>query len=85
MWSSSVDPEAIRVGLERQLALLTLVVEHLQTAAADASPLVSDDWRGPAAEAAAAFLSDLRDGLRAAADEADDLARTLRVTIATLS
>jgi hypothetical protein len=74
MWSSSVDPEAIRVGLERQLALLTLVVEHLQTAAADASPLVSDDWRG-----------DLRDGLRAAADEADDLARTLRVTIATLS
>lgn len=80
-----VDPVAVRAGLERQLALLTLVVEHLQTAAADASPLVSDDWRGPSAEAAAAFLSDLRGGLRAAADEADDLARSLRVTIAMLS
>lgn len=80
-----VDPVAIRAGLERQLALLTLVVEHLQTAAVDASPLVSDDWRGPAAEAAAAFLSDLRGDLRAAADEADDLARTLRLNIAMLS
>jgi hypothetical protein len=80
-----VDPVAIRAGLERQLALLTLVVEHLQAAAADASPLVSDDWRGPAADAAAAFLSDLREGLRASADEADDLVRTLRMNIAMLS
>jgi hypothetical protein len=80
-----VDPAAIRAGLERQLALLTPVVEHLQSAAADANPLISDDWRGPAAEAAAAFLLDLRAGLRAAADEADDVVRILRFNIATLS
>jgi hypothetical protein len=79
-----VDPVAIRAGLERQLALLTPVVEHLR-AAAHANPLVSDDWRGPAAEAAAAFLVDLRAGLRTAADEADDVVRTLRFNIASLS
>lgn len=79
-----VDPVAIRAGLERQVALLTPVVEHLR-AAADANPLVSDDWRGPAAEAAAAFLLDLRAGLRTAADEADDVVRTLRFNIASLS
>jgi hypothetical protein len=79
-----VDPVAIRAGLERQVALLTPVVEHLQ-AAAGANPLVSDDWRGPAAEAAAAFLLDLRAGLRTAADEADDVVRTLRFNIASLS
>ncbi len=80
-----VDPAAIRAGLERQLALLTPVVEHLQTSAAEANPLVTDDWRGPAADAAANFLTDLRAGLRAAADEADDVVRTLRITIAQLS
>jgi hypothetical protein len=80
-----VDPAAIRAGLERQLALLTPVVEHLQSAAADANPLISDEWHGPAAEAAATFLLDLRAGLRAAADEADDVVRILRFNIATLS
>ena len=85
MSPAPVDPVAIRAGLERQVALLTLVVEHLESAATDANPLVSDDWRGPAAEAAAAFLLDLRAGLRAAADEADDIVRTLRLHIATLS
>ncbi|HWH97531.1 MAG TPA: hypothetical protein VNS80_04120 [Pseudolysinimonas sp.] len=80
-----VDPVAIRAGLERQLALLTPVVEHLQSAAVDAAPLVSADWRGPAAEAAADFLADLRAGLRGAADEADDVVRTLRLNIALLS
>jgi hypothetical protein len=79
-----VDPVAIRAGLERQLALLTPVVEHLR-AAADSNPLVSDGWRGPAAEAAAAFLVDLRAGLRTAADEADDVVRTLRFNIASRS
>jgi hypothetical protein len=80
-----VDPVTIRAGLERQLALLAPVVEHLQSAAADESPLVSDEWRGPAAEAATAFLVDLRSGLRAAAGEADDVARMLRLNIALLS
>jgi hypothetical protein len=80
-----VDPVAIRLGLERQLALLTPVVEHLQAAAVDAAPLIADDWRGPAADAAAAFLTDLRAGLRAAADEADDMVRILRFNIASLS
>lgn len=79
-----VDPAAIRAGLERQVALLTPVVEHLETAAG-ANPLVSDDWRGPAADAAAAFLLDLRSGLRAAADETSDVVRTLRFNIASLS
>lgn len=80
-----VDPVAIRAGLERQLALLTPVVEHLQSSAAEANPLVSADWRGPAADAAAAFIADLRSGLRTAADEADDVMRTLRLNIALLS
>jgi hypothetical protein len=80
-----VDPVAVRTGLERQLALLTLVVEHLQTEAADANPIVSADWRGPAAEAAATFVVELRAGFRAAADEADDVLRTLRLNIALLS
>jgi hypothetical protein len=80
-----VDPVAIRAGLERQLALLTLVVEHLQAEAADANPLVSADWRGPAADAAATFIAELRAGLRTAADEADDVLRTLRLNIALLS
>lgn len=85
MSPAPVDPVAIRAGLERQLALLTPVVEHLQTAAAEANPLVADEWRGPAADAAAEFLGDLRAGLRAAADEADDVVRTLRLNIALLS
>jgi hypothetical protein len=80
-----VDPAAIRAGLERQLALLTLVVEHLQSCAADANPLVADEWRGPAAEAATTFLADLRSGLREAADEAHDVVRLLRLEIAQLS
>lgn len=80
-----VDPAAIRAGLERQLALLTPVVEHLEIAAAETNPLVDDEWRGPAADAAATFLTDLRSGLRAAAEEADDVVRTLRLNIALLS
>lgn len=80
-----VDPVVIRAGLERQLALLTPVVEHLEVSAAEANPLVAAEWRGPAAEAAAAFLVDLRAGLRAAAEEADDVVRTLRFNIASLS
>lgn len=82
---SPVDPVATRAGLERQLALLAPVVEHLRAAALDVSPLVSEDWRGPAAEAAEGFLADLRAGLRGAADEADDIVRTLRLNIALLS
>lgn len=80
-----VDPVAIRAGLERQFVLVTLVVQHLQSAAADANPLVSEEWRGPAAEAAAAFVAELRTGLSAAAAEADDVARTLQLNIALLS
>lgn len=80
-----VDPVAIRAGLERQLLLLAPVAEHLRAAAADAHPLVADQWRGPAADAATAFLADLRAGLRTAADEAGDAVRTLRLNIALLS
>lgn len=80
-----VDPAATRVCLERQLMLMTPVVEHLQDSAVDANPLVSAEWRGPAADAAAVFIAELRAGLRAAADEADDLVRNLRLNIALLS
>lgn len=82
---SSIDPAAIRAGLERQLALVTPVAEHLLRTSTQADPLIADDWRGPAAESAAAFLAALRADLRVAADEADDVVRTLRLHIAVLS
>jgi hypothetical protein len=82
--SPPVDPAAIRAGLERQLALLHPVTEHLREAAHAPSPLVADDWRGPAAEAAGRFLDELRRELRIAADTTSDEVRRLRVELARL-
>lgn len=79
MTAPSVDPASIRAGLERQLALLAPVAEHLHAAAIGPSPLVADEWRGPAAEAASAFLDELRARLRDAEAATDDVVRTLRV------
>ena len=78
----SVDPVEVRVDLERQLALLLPVVEHLRTAATDAGPLVADEWRGQAADMAARFLAELRSRLRESADAVDDVVRQLRIDIA---
>lgn len=78
----SVDPVEVRIALERQLALLTPVVEHLRAAATDAGPLVADEWRGHAADMAARFLTELRARLGESAEAVDDVVRQLRIDIA---
>lgn len=80
-----VDPAAVRAAYERQLALLIPVVDGLEREAIAPSPLIADDWRGPAAEAAADLLHDLRAGLRDAADAVDDEVRRLRHRVAELT
>jgi len=79
-----VDPAALRAAYERQLAFLVPVVDELEREAIAPSPLLDDDWRGPAAEAAHELLRDLRAGLRDAADAIDDEVRRLRHRIAEL-
>lgn len=73
-----VDPAATRAAYERQYALLVPVVDGLREAAIATSPLVSDEWRGPAAEAARTFVHDLRGGLTEAADAVEDEVRRIR-------
>ena len=73
-----VDPAGVRAAYERQYALLVPVVDGLREAAIATSPLVSDEWRGAAAEAAREFLHDLRRGLTDAADAVEDEARRIR-------
>lgn len=80
-----VDPAALRAAYERQLALLLPVVDELEREATAASPLLSDDWRGPAAAAAADLLRDLRRGLHEAATAVDDEVRRVRHRLAELS
>ncbi len=79
------DPAAIRAVYERQWALLVPVVEGLREAANGASPLLADDWRGAAADAAHEFLRELRAGLHRAADEIDAEARRVRHQILDLT
>jgi len=78
------DPAALRAAYERQLALLVPVADELEREAIAPSPLLDDDWRGPAAEAAHDLLRDLRAGLREAADAVDDEVRRLRHRLAEL-
>ncbi len=73
-----VDPVATRVAYERQYALLVPVVDGLRESSIATSPLVSDEWRGPAAEAARTFVRDLRAGLTEAADAVEDEVRRIR-------
>ena len=80
-----LDPAATRAVYERQWALLVPVVDGLREAAGGPSPLLADDWRGPAADAAHEFLEDLRLGLRRAADAVDDAAAVVRQQILELS
>ncbi len=75
------DP-SLRAALERQLLLLLPVVDHLETEAIAASPLVSADWRGPAADAAERFVADLRQELRSLADAVDHEVRGIRLQLA---
>lgn len=79
-----VDPAALRAAYERQLALLIPVVTELEREAIAPSPLVADDWRGAAADAAQDLLRDLRAGLRDAADAVDDEVRRVRHRLAEL-
>ena len=72
------DPVAVRAVYERQWALLAPVTDDLRLAANGPGPLVADDWRGPAADAAEQFLGELRAGLTRAADEIDAEARWIR-------
>lgn len=76
---TSVDPLGTREALERQIALLAPVIEHLRTAANAPSPMFSDEWRGPAAEAAADFAIELQARLRIAEDAAHDTVRRLQI------
>ena len=64
--------------------LLAPVVDHLREASTAPSPLVAEEWRGPAAENAARFLDELRDELRVAADLALDEVRHVRDRLAAL-
>lgn len=72
------DPDPTRAGLERQLALLAPVAEHLGAAAALPDPL-GDDWRGPAADGATRFHADLRERMRDAHRLAEDALRIARL------
>lgn len=76
------SPEA-RAALERQLMLLTAVADSLRSVSTGRPPLVSENWRGSAADAAERFLSELDAGLRGVTDLVDDTIRTLRVLLAT--
>ncbi|MEO8528865.1 MAG: hypothetical protein ABI435_07285 [Pseudolysinimonas sp.] len=78
------DIPTLRATLEHQFALLKPVLDHLRHAALEPSPLVSDDWRGPAAESAAIFLRELQTKIGAAESVVDDALRNLRVQIAYL-
>lgn len=80
-----VDPAAVLRALERQLALLTMVADHLRTVAAAPSPLHADEWTGKAADHAAEFFVELRARLTDAEKVTDDTVRQVRLQIAALS
>lgn len=85
MPGSPVDPASIRFGLERQLALIGPIAEHLRGVLASPSPLNVDDWLGPAAEAADRMRAELTTRLSQAEQTVDDVVRELRLNIALLS
>jgi len=80
-----VDPVAVRHALERQLSLLSMIVEHLRAAASAPNPMHSAEWRGRTADQAAEFFVELRARLRDAEDVTDDTVRRVRLQIAMLS
>lgn len=79
-----VDPAAHRADLERQLALLLPVLDHLRGEAAPAW-VTPAEWQGPAARAAERMREELARRLGEAADAVDDLLRVLRQQLAALT
>lgn len=80
-----VDRDAQLAALERQLALLLPVRQHLQVEVAPRWIVVDDDWSGEAARAAADTVRELERRLALAADALDDLVRLVRLQIGALS
>jgi len=80
-----VDPVAVRTALERQLALMSMIGDHLRAAVTAPSPLHSADWQGRAADQAAEFVVELQARLRDAENVTDDTVRRVRLQIAMLS
>lgn len=80
-----VDPAALRLVLERQLALLTPVADHLGDPASIPSPLPPDDWSGPAAQRAAATRAELSGRMRDAEALAREALRRVRAALGALS
>lgn len=80
----AVDPVAHRADLERQLALLLPVLDHLRGEAAPAW-VTPDQWRGPASQAAERMREELRRRLAEAADAVDDVLRVLGLQLAALA
>lgn len=78
------DPVALRTVLERQLALLTPVADHLGDPASVPPPLPPDDWSGPAAQRAAATREELRDRMRDAETLTREALHRVRVALGTL-
>lgn len=80
-----IDPVAVRHALERQLSLLSMVVDSLRSAAAAPNPMHASEWRGRAADQAEEFYVELGARLRHAEDVTDDAVRRVRLQIAALS
>ncbi|MEO5535039.1 MAG: hypothetical protein ABIR17_07910 [Pseudolysinimonas sp.] len=82
--TSLADTPSLRATLEQQFALLKPVLDHLRHAALEPSPMLSEDWRGPAAESAAIFTRELQTKIGAAESVIDDTLRSLSAQIAYL-
>jgi hypothetical protein len=75
------DTVAQRADLERQLALLLPVVQHLRVEVAPGRLVLDDQWTGEAARAAAELVAELERRLALAADGVDDLVRQVRLVL----
>lgn len=84
MLTLPIDPLVRRAALEQQLALLVPVVEHLGATARGPSPLLADEWRGPAAETAQRFFDELRSSLHRAEGQAAELVRLIQLHLRAL-
>jgi hypothetical protein len=80
-----IDPVAQRADLERQLALLVRVVQHLRVEVAPGRLVLDDEWTGEAARSAAGLIAELDRRLTLAADGVDDLVRQVRLVLGGLS
>jgi len=81
--TSPIDAAAQRADLERQLALLAPVLQHLRVEIGPRT-LVPDEWSGPAAAAGERLVGELCRRLDLAADGVDDLLRIVRLQLGAL-